>query len=281
MSETKSNTDKAKQEKLPSSIQQVYWSRRAAFAGSKAVVEVLTHYVGNNSKVNIKVTDGSGKTIKKAEKKIFGNHLGQEIEIPTDTEEQLIAEVELPKHGLKMKSKPLSIFPPVKVSNVKWNKVTVRRGEILKLTADVKNFPIGADAMILIFEHDEDEAHELVTKFPAIVKNNKIEVNWEFEFKGDVKDIPRHSDTEKGYLPPKFFFRVFLLDVSEDSGFVEFIDFIRIELKDADGNPIPNEKYKIHLPDGSVREGTLNEQANAVEEDIPAGESVVVFPDRI
>jgi hypothetical protein len=72
-----------------------------------------------------------------------------------------------------------------------------------------------------------------------------------------------------------------LLDVSEDSGFVEFIDFIRIELKDADGNPIPNEKYKIHLPDGSVREGTLNEQANAVEEDIPAGESVVVFPDRI
>ena len=70
MAETKSNTDKAKQEKLPSSIQQVYWSRRAAFAGSKAVVEVLTHYVGNNSKVNIKVTDGSGKTIKKAEKKI-------------------------------------------------------------------------------------------------------------------------------------------------------------------------------------------------------------------
>ena len=33
---------------------------------------------------------------------------------------------------------------------------------------------------------------------------------------------------------------------------MEFKDFIRIELKDGDGNPIPNEKYKIYLPDGSV-----------------------------
>jgi hypothetical protein len=281
MSETKSGTDKAKQEKLPSSVQQVYWSRRAAFAGSKAVVEVLTHYVGNNSKINIKVTDGSGKTIKKVERKITGNYIAQEVKIPADTEEQLTAEVDLPDHGLNQKSKPLSVFPPVKVSNAKWDKDTVRRGEILKLTADVRNFPVGADAMILIFEHDADGAHELVTKFPAIVKNNKIEATWEFEFKGDVKDIPRHSDTEKGYQPPKFFFRVLLLDVFEDSGFVEFKDFIRIELKDEEGNPIPNERYKIHLPDGSTREGSLDADAKAIEENLPAGELVVIFPDKI
>lgn len=281
MAESKSSTDKVKQEKLSSSIQQVYWNRRAAFAGSKTVVELLTHYVGNNSTVKIKITDSSGKTIKKAEKKIFGNTLALEVEIPENTGEQLVAEVELPKHGLNKKSKPLSIFPPVQVNNVKWDKNVVRRGEILKLTADVKNFPSGADAMIQIYEHDSDEAHELVTKFLVIVKNNKIEAQWEFEFKGDVKDIPRHEDSENGYQTPKFFFRVLLLDVFKDSGFVEFKDFIRIELKDGEGNPIPNEKYKIHLPDGSTREGTLDADAKAVEEDIPAGESVVIFPDRI
>ena len=62
---------------------------------------------------------------------------------------------------------------------------------------------------------------------------------------------------------------------------MEFKNFIRIELKDGDGNPIPNEKYKIYLPDGSVREGTLDDQGTALEENIPAGETVVIFPDRI
>ncbi|MDY0083975.1 MAG: hypothetical protein RBR74_12395, partial [Ignavibacteriaceae bacterium] len=208
-------------------------------------------------------------------------YLRQEIEIPADNEKQLIAEVELPKHNLKMKSKPLSVFPPVKVSNVKWDKTTVNRGEVLKLTADVKNYPAGFEAIIQIFEYSDDETHELVTKFPVQVKNNKIEAFWEFQFKGNVKDIPRQSDTEKGYIPPKFFFRVFLLDFYEDSDFVEFKDFIRIELKDSDGNLLPNERYKIYLPDDTTREGTLDEQATAVEENIPAGEFVIIFPDKI
>lgn len=281
MAEVKSSTDEVKKEKLPSSIQQVFWARRAAFAGSKTALEVYTHYVGNNSKINIKVKDGSGKTIHKSERKISGNYLTQVIDIPADSEEQLIAEIELPKHGLKEKSEPISIFPPVKVSNVKWDKEIVRRNEILKLTADVQNFPNGADARIEIFEHDDDGAHDLITKFPVMVKDHKIETNWEFDFKGDVKSIPRHEETESGYKPPRFFFNVCLLDVFESSGLVEFRDFIRIELKDAEGNPLPNEKYELHLPDGSVRKGTLDDKGIAIEEDIPAGEILVIFPDRI
>lgn len=281
MAESKSNTDKIKKEKLPSSIQQVFWNKRAAFAGSKAVVELYTHYVGNNSKVNLRITDGSGKTIKKIERAISGNYLAQEVDIPVDTKEQLFAEVDLPKHGLNKKSVPMSVFPPVKLGNVKWDKTTVRRNDLLKLTADVKNFPAGADAMIEIYENDPDDAHTLVSKFPAIVKNNKIEAKWEFEYKGDVKDIPRHEESENGYIPPKYFFKVLLIDVADSSSLVEFKDFIRIELKDAEGNLIPNEKYELHLPDGTVRKGNLDENGIAVEENIPAGEIVVIFPDKI
>jgi len=281
MAEIKENTDKIKKEKLPSSIQQVFFSRRAAFAGSKVQVEAHTHYVGNNSQIKIKITSGSGKTISKIDSKIFGNHFTQLITIPPDTEDQITAEVELPKHGLNKKSSPLSVFPPVQLSNLKWDKTTVRRGEILKISADVKNFPTGADALIIIFEFDPGGAHNPVSKFPVIVKNNKIDAIWEFDYKGDVKDIPRHEETESGYKPPKYFFRAQLLDVFKDSDFVEFKDFIRIELKDGEGNPVPNEKYKIHFADGSTREGVLDAEAKGLEEDIPAGELVVIFSDRI
>jgi hypothetical protein len=281
LAEVKENTDKIKKEKLPSSIQQVFFSRRAAFAGSKVQVEVQTHYVGNNSQIKIKITSGSGKTINKVESKISGNHFTHIINIPTDSEDQLTAEVELPKHGLNKKSSPLSVFPPIQLSNVKWDKTTVRRGELLRISADVKNFPSGADALIKIFEYDIDGAHDLISKFPAIIKNNKIETTWEFDYKGDVKNIPRHEECENGYQPPKFFFRVMCLDVFKDSDFVEFKDFIRIELRDNEGNPVPNAKYKIHFADSSTREGQLDADAKGVEEDIPAGESVVIFPDRI
>src|SRR5690606_3606351 len=96
MAEVKSGTDKEKKEKLPSSIQQVFWTRRAAFAGSKSTLEVYTHYVGNNSTIKIKVKDGSGKTIHKSERKLSGNYFSQVIDIPADSEEQLVAEIELP-----------------------------------------------------------------------------------------------------------------------------------------------------------------------------------------
>ena len=64
-----------------------------------AIVKVLTNYVGKNSEIKIKVTESSGKTIKKDEKKISGNYLAMEIPIPKYSGEQLIAEVELPKHS--------------------------------------------------------------------------------------------------------------------------------------------------------------------------------------
>ena len=53
-----------------------------------------------------------------------------------------------------------------------------------------------------------------------------------------------------------------------------------LELVDQDGEPIPNEKYKVELPDGSTREGTLDAKGKARIDGIdPAGSCKVSFPD--
>ena len=55
--------------------------------------------------------------------------------------------------------------------------------------------------------------------------------------------------------------------------------WIEILLRDQKGNPIPNEKYSVKLPDGSKREGSLDGDGGAHIDQIDPGTCLVSFPD--
>jgi hypothetical protein len=57
-------------------------------------------------------------------------------------------------------------------------------------------------------------------------------------------------------------------------------DWIEINLRDALGQPIPQERYRIKLPDGSIQEGALDVFGHAEFYDINSGNCEVSFPDR-
>jgi hypothetical protein len=59
---------------------------------------------------------------------------------------------------------------------------------------------------------------------------------------------------------------------SRESGWIE------IELLDEVGEPVPGEKYRVTLPDGSVREGTLDAVGRARLEGHAPGTCQVSFP---
>jgi hypothetical protein len=54
--------------------------------------------------------------------------------------------------------------------------------------------------------------------------------------------------------------------------------FIEIELKDDQNNPIGNERYRIKLPDGSLKEGRLDANGRARVDGIDPGTAQVSFP---
>jgi hypothetical protein len=56
-------------------------------------------------------------------------------------------------------------------------------------------------------------------------------------------------------------------------------DWIAIELVDDKGKPIPNERFRIELPDGSYAEGKLDGAGQARLSDIDPGTCQVTFPD--
>lgn len=55
--------------------------------------------------------------------------------------------------------------------------------------------------------------------------------------------------------------------------------WIGLELKDVAGNPIPDERYRVKLPDGSVRTGYTDPEGKAKETGIPdPGQAEINFP---
>ncbi|MFT3766501.1 MAG: hypothetical protein QM820_13460 [Minicystis sp.] len=57
------------------------------------------------------------------------------------------------------------------------------------------------------------------------------------------------------------------------------LSWITIELVGEDGKPIPGERYRISLPDGSLREGRLDDKGLARVRGIEPGSCEVTFPD--
>jgi hypothetical protein len=279
MPEHQANTDEIKEIKLSSAIQQVIWTQLRIAAGAKAGIEIFTQYVGNNSDLEIELSDHAGKKHGMVKGKISANYALVEITVPAKAEQILYANVKMPKHSLEMKSNPLLVLPPIEISNLKWDKKEARRGDVLKLTADVKGAKEGDEAEMEIWEHDADGAHDLITKFPVTVKDNKVEVDWEYEYHEDTDDIPTKEENEKGYKPPEYFFRVSIAGTFTDSDLLGFKDWIEIKLKNQLGQPIPNEKYELTLPDGSEREGTLDDLGTAIEKDVPPGKCTIHFPE--
>jgi hypothetical protein len=56
--------------------------------------------------------------------------------------------------------------------------------------------------------------------------------------------------------------------------------WIEIELVEPDGQPAANERYKLTLPDGSVKWGRLDQHGKARVERLQPGNCQVTFPDR-
>ena len=277
MKKHQGDTDKVQKIKLDSSIEQVLWTKKSSSPGGKAGLEVLTQFVGNNSEISIQLSDKSGKTFDTIKKKMFGNKFWTEITVPEKAEEQLFAEVKLSKLSLSKKSNPLNLLPTIEIKNLKWDRDEVHRGDIVKITADITNVYDGAEAEVQIWEHDSDNAHDFIASIPVIVKNKKIETEWEFQYVDDTDDIPTQEESEKGYKWPEYFFRVICAGKSADSKLLKFKDSIEIKVVDKENSPLADEKYIIILPNAEKIEGKVDSEGFIKLDDLPPGKIKIEF----
>lgn len=285
MLEYQKPTDEEHKITLTSKITLATWNKQSVLIGDKVSYEVRTLFVGNGADIKFNVKDKSGKTIEKVKGKVFGNLFLGSLEVPDKAKDELSYEAELPKHNLKLKSDTVKVFPAVEVTNMKWSQKEARRGDVVKMTADIRGVQDETEVELVIFEYDADGAHDPITKFPTRVKQKKIEAEWEYEYHEDTDDIPTDNEMKKhgkNYNHPEYFF---VIDVygkrfgeKQESKLLEFKDWIEINLADKEGNPVADEDYEVTYADGSKKKGKLDKNGQAKIKDISPGKVTVEFP---
>ena len=282
------STDTEHKIKLESSLISTSWRSGKAIAGQTATFEVRTAFVGERAPIKIKGKSENGKKLGKIQDVIKRNKYVGEFEIPEDTEldDMIYFEVELPKNDLEGESNRIPVFPPVQVFNMKWSATKARRGDILTLSADVNGLRDHTEVTIIIYEYDRDSAHDKIVELPATVINKRIELMWEYEYHEDTDEIATQEELDKyggKYNPPEYFFTVKVEDIGfgieQESGLLEFKDWIEIELQDEHGNIVGNKEYILHLSDGSERRGQLDDNGFVREQNVPPGRIEIEFTD--
>lgn len=283
------NTDKQETAKVESTLLYAVWISPSAICGQKAVFEVGTSMVGFGAPVEVTVRVDGGKKIGTVKGVMRCDRFRDAIAIPDDLdpEDELYFEVNLSKNSLKGESDRIPVAPPVEIKNLKWSAKEARRGEVLTLSAEVeKGIGPGEEVLITIWEYDAGGVHDKIAELPAIVKDSKTELQWEYEYHEDTDEIPTKEEKEEyggSYNPPEYFFTVNYHGVvfgrKQESRLLVFKDWFDIVLEDENGQLVPDAKYTLHLADGSTRDGTLDASGRAREEDIPPGAVRVEFPD--
>jgi len=270
--------------KLDSAIISATWQAGFAYGGSEVGVLVKTAFVGEGTKINIKGKSEKGKSLGKLKDVIYGNSFFGKLAIPEKIEigDRVFFEVELPQLGLSDESSYIPAGPPIKVSKMKWSKTEARRGETLKLKADVKGVRDGTEAKVTIFEHDADGNHDKIAELAATIIGEKLELDWEYQYHEDTDEIPTQEEMEQyggSYNPPEYFFVIEIhghrFGEDQESGLLLFKDFIEIEFLDEDGQPIADANYAITFADGSTKSGSLDGSGYTKIDDAPPGRYII------
>jgi hypothetical protein len=280
-------TDTAHKIRLESHLIYAFWMFKRAHAGQEAELEVRTSFVGNGAKIKITCKTENGKKLDKAEGVVFNNRYFGKVLIP-DTckpDEMIYFEAELPKHGLKGESNSIPVRPVIKVTKLQWDRAEVKREDAVTLTCEFQSgVEDGDDATVLIYEHNPNSSDIKVIGIPTTIKDNKIEMLWQFDYQDDTRQIPTDGELQpykKNYYNPDFYFVVVVDGIktgeNQESGLMKFKDTVEIHAKTATGEVIADKDVRIRLATGEEKTVHVDGQGIALLPDAPPGPVEVLY----
>lgn len=161
------------------------------------------------------------------------------------------------------------------IKKADWEKDQAESGEKVKLEIETAGFEDGTGAVIEIWMKDIDRAdRKIETISDKTTSGDRVEAEWVFDYPDEGESPP-----DRKYSSPRFYFIADVDGVRSRSGMLTYKDYIEIELRDREGNPMKNEPYIVRFSNGEVREGKLDGNGCAKEQNCPPVRHQVEFPD--
>ncbi len=157
------------------------------------------------------------------------------------------------------------------IINAEWSTERAKVGDSVKMSAEAVGIEDGTVAALELCVFDPNYATRVIKSIPVNVSGGKVEHNWIVEVDQSYLQIQDEKANSGKYSAPYFFFKVRVGDCESRSGLLIILDDIEINLKDKDGNPLADKKYRLYTCTGEIREGRLDGNGHAKETDVPAG----------
>ena len=222
-------------------------------------VDIENHFldVTFNDKAKLPVT-GYRYTIKGPDGKTLDGKLSGEIK----------------RRGIAQGNYEITLFGIV---NAQWSKQEAEVGETIKMKVETVGIENGTKANLQVFIKDANYTDYLLETFETEVSGDKVEQDYTLQVDDKLLCICDQKAGNVRYSQPFFYYKIGIGELTEQSALLLYKDYVEIELKDEEGNAIGNQKYKMHLPNGEIREGTLDSNGKSREEKIPPGKVTFDF----
>jgi hypothetical protein len=272
-------SDQTHRIKVDSAVIRAQWLCGRAWAGAEAPFEVRTALVGDGAEVKVRLVNDAGKVLEKKSDKILSNRCRGTIAVPSKVKlgDMLRLEVELPKHGLDAESGEVPAGPVIQARKLAWDKKEARRGDTVVMKAEFIDLPDRTQAGVTIYEYDPEGLHDPVAEIPAAVKNDRLELKWEFKPRdaGTILTAEELRPYGKNYRAPEYFFTVTIdgtrIGTKQESGLLRFADVVDFILKDSDDTPVPDAECIITGPDGKEVKAKSDKEGRVLVKDFPPG----------
>jgi hypothetical protein len=280
-------SDQQHRVQVQSSIIYAQWMCDKAWASTDAPFEVRTALVGEGAEIKVRLVNNDNKVLEKKNDTIFGNRYRGTIPIPSKVKlgDLLHLEVELPKQKLDSESGEVPAGPVIQVRKLEWDRKEAHRSDTVTMKAEFIDLPDKTQAEVTIYEYDADGRHDPIAAIPVLIKNNRLELKWDFKPRdpGTILTQEELKPYGKNYCAPEYFFTIDIdgtkIGVKQESGLMRFVDKVDFVLKDSDGKPIPDTECIITGPDGKEVKAKSDKDGKVLVKDFPPG-PMQILPKR-
>ena len=164
------------------------------------------------------------------------------------------------------------------VTKAEWSKKIVENGEGAKIIIETAGIEDGNKANVTVWQRTSNRVDIPVEQIDnLVIEGGRVEHEWSYKYPADEPPTDSGIDDKPTKSSPYFYFVVSVAGVSARSPMLEYYDCLEIELKDEDGNPIPEVEYILELSNGEYRKGKLDSEGKSREERVPPGYHRVEF----
>jgi len=230
-------------------------------SGAEAPAPESGHYL------DVKVVDKGGKPI---------TGVAYRIKSPDNRESCGVVSGRISRTGVVEGNHEISIMAITKAA---WSKNKARDGEKVNMQVETAGFEDGTPARLEVWERNLNRPDVMVVSMDDIqVSGGKVESEWEYKDpEGGTEALDQKAAT---YNLPSYYFIVKIDSATTRSAMLDYKDYIEIELRDDEDNPISDVEYVLYVATGEIRRGTLDSDGYAKEERIPPGRCHVEFTDQ-